>query len=324
MNVLLTSAGRRTSLLQFFQSAASERNGAVWAGDADPLAPTLQSASHSIVLPPIQDPTYVPTLLTHVETFDLDVVVPLIDPDVQALSSARDRFRTAGCQLLLSTPSLLEVAHDKWKTVQHFSEQGIRTPASWRPAHSAPENWPDPVFIKPRWGSASKNAQRVGRDHAASVAASIDAPILQEIIEAPEITVDALFDLDGTLIHYVPRLRIRTMAGESIQGRTLSDPALHSWLRRLLPRLGTLGARGPITVQAFHTPPEPTLLEINPRFGGGFPLTHAAGGRYPKWILQMCNGTSVSPRLGDYKTGLCMTRAYTEWFADASSLPEST
>lgn len=324
MNVLLTSAGRRTSLLQFFQSAASEQDGAVWAGDADPLAPTLQIASHSIALPPIQDRMYVPTLLDRVETLDLDIVIPLIDPDVQALSSVRHQFLTAGCQPLLSTPSFLELVHDKWKTVKHFSENGIRTPSSWRPAHSSPEDWPDPAFIKPRRGSASKNAQRVGREHASSVAASINAPLLQEVIEAPEITIDALFDLDGTLIHYVPRLRIRTMAGESIQGRTLSDPDLHSWLRHLLPHLGTIGARGPITVQAFRTDPDPTLLEINPRFGGGFPLTHAAGGRYPKWILQMCNGTSVSPRLGDYKTGLCMTRAYTEWFADVSSLPEST
>lgn len=133
-------------------------------------------------------------------------------------------------------------------------------------------------------------------------------------------TVDALFDLNGTLIHYVPRLRLRTQAGESIQGRTLPDDQVGDWLRPVLRELGRLGARGPITLQGFCTEPEFTLSEVNPRFGGGFPLARAAGGRYPTWIVQMCNGNALSPRLGEYTEGLCMTRAYTEWFVEASSL----
>lgn len=321
MNVLLTSAGRRTSLLRLFRSAA-EQGGQVWAGDTDPLAPTLQAADRSVVLPSIQAPSYLPTLLDHVDAHDIDLVVPLIDPDLLSLAEARSRFDDAGCQLLTSDPSLLDLAHDKWSTVQHFSERGFRTPASWLPEKSLPDEWTDPVFIKPRQGSASTNARRVDRDEAARVAASMESPLLQEVVDAPEVTVDALFDLSGRLLHYVPRLRLRTMAGESIQGRTLSDPDLDAWLRRLLREIGELGARGPITVQAFRTEPTPTLSEINPRFGGGFPLTHAAGGCYPEWILRMCRGASLTPRLGEYTAGLCMTRAYTEWFVEDSSLDE--
>jgi carbamoyl-phosphate synthase large subunit len=321
MNVLLTSAGRRTSLLRLFRSAA-EQDGQVWAGDADPLAPTLQAADRSVVLPSIQDPSYLPTLLDHVDAHDVDLVVPLIDPDLLSLAAARSRFDDAGCELLTSDPSLLDLAHDKWSTVQHFSERGFRTPTSWLPGTSLPDEWPDPVFVKPRRGSASANARRVDRDGAGRVAASMESPLLQEVIDAPEVTVDALFDLSGRLLHYVPRLRLRTMAGESIQGRTLSDADLDAWLHRLLREIGKLGARGPITVQAFRTEPSPTLSEINPRFGGGFPLTHAAGGRYPEWILRMCAGASLTPRLGEYTDGLCMTRAYTEWFVEASSLDE--
>jgi len=322
MNVLLTSAGRRTALLRYFQSAVSERNGTVWVGDLDPLAPSLQATDQNIVLPPVSSDEYVDVLFDHVVKHDIDLVVPLIDPDVLALGRSRSRFERAGCQLLTSAAPLLDLAHDKWETIQHFSEKGFRTPSSWLPEDSDRTEWPDPVFVKPRCGSASEGTQRVGRANVSAIAATLNSPLLQEVIEAPEVTVDALFDFTGRLLHYVPRLRIRTIGGESVQGRTVHETALNSWLYELLQEIGDLGARGPITVQAFCTEPDPTLSEINPRFGGGFPLTHAAGGHYPAWILQMCAGAPPSPRLHEYTVGLCMTRAYTEWFVEASSLDE--
>lgn len=320
MNVLLTSAGRRTSLLQIFLGGVHERDGQVWAGDLDALAPTLQIADEAVVLPPVGGDAYLPTLLDLVREHAIDLLVPLIDPELEPLAEARDSFMEAGCRVLISKRALLDVVLDKWSTVQHFAERGVRTPESWLPKSSAADAWPDPVFIKPRHGSASNAARRVSHEHVQQAVASVDAPILQSVIEAPEITVDALFDLNGTLVHYVPRRRVRTMAGESIQGRTLPDTNLRAWLRPVLREVGRLGARGPITLQAFLTDPEPTLSEVNARFGGGFPLAHAAGGHYPRWILQMCAGASLEPRLGAYEADLCMTRAYTEWFVEADSL----
>lgn len=322
MNVLLTSAGRRTSLLQAFKSCAHEIGGRVWAGDMDPLAPTFQVADENLVLPPINDTEYLPTLLDYVYTCSIDLLVPLIDPDLRPLAEARSDFASADCEVLVSSSTLLDVTLDKWYTMQHFSDVNVRTPMSWLPDNSSPEMWPDPVFVKPRRGSASEGAQRASHDNISAVLDTLDAPMLQEVIEAPEITVDALFDFDGMLIHYVPRLRIRTLAGESIQGRTLPHNDIGAWLNDVLHEIGSLGARGPITLQAFLTKPEPTLSEINARFGGGFPLAHAAGGHYPEWIMRMCNGDTVAPRLGNYNANLCMTRAYTEWFVPASKLDQ--
>jgi carbamoyl-phosphate synthase large subunit len=324
MIVLLTSAGRRTSLLQHFQNCVHERGGRVWASDLDSLAPTLRIADDTVVLPPVDEDSYIPTLLDLVQEHDIDLVVPLIDPGLRPLATAREAFADIGCRALVSSPSFLDAVLDKWATVQYFSARGIRTPKSWLPESSDPDAWPDPVFVKPRRGSASNSARRVSRDHVLHVLESTDEPIVQEVVEAPEITVDALFDFDGTLLHYVPRRRVRTMAGESIQGRTLPDAEVASWLRPVLREAGRLGARGPLTLQAFLTTPEPTLSEINARFGGGFPLAHAAGGHYPEWIVQLCTGASVEPRLGDYETDLCMTRAYTEWFVEADALTESS
>ena len=81
-----------------------------------------------------------------------------------------------------------------------------------------------------------------------------------------------------------------------------------------MPILSDLGARGPNTIQCFITPNGPVLTEINPRFGGGYPLAHAAGGTYPEWLMDMMLGQTVAPRLGEYTEGLYMSRAYREYF----------
>ena len=105
------------------------------------------------------------------------------------------------------------------------------------------------------------------------------------------------------------------MGGESVQGVTLEhDPDLEAWIERVLVLSSSFGAAGPLTIQAFLTPDGPVLSEINPRFGGGYPLALAAGGTYPEWLLEMVDGRAVAPRLGQYEAGLFMTRYYVEVF----------
>ena len=129
-------------------------------------------------------------------------------------------------------------------------------------------------------------------------------PIVQEVLTGPEITIDALLDLDGRPIHYVPRRRIRTLGGESIQGVTLEhDTAFETWIEDVLDRCSAMGARGPLTLQAFMGTAGPVLSEINARFGGGFPLALEAGGAYPGWLLDMIDGVAVRPRSARVRNG---------------------
>ena len=132
-------------------------------------------------------------------------------------------------------------------------------------------------------------------------------------------TIDALIDFDGNPVHYVPRLRIRTLAGESIQGVTISDENLGDWILELLHAVSGMGGRGAVTLQAFLTPEGPVFSEINPRFGGGFPLAQEAGGRYPEWILQLLEGKAIPAKIGEYERGLHMTRYFSEEFTRRSS-----
>ena len=168
---------------------------------------------------------------------------------------------------------------------------------------------PEQVFVKPRSGSASQDTYRISRDHLEGVLPLVPDPIVQEVLSGPEITIDALLDLAGRPIHFVPRRRIKTLGGESIQGVTLAhDVAFEGWIELVLKVSASLGAIGPLTLQAFLTEAGPVLTEVNARFGGGFPLAMAAGGAYPSWLLDMVEGRAIEPRLGDYEPGLFMTR----------------
>ena len=125
----------------------------------------------------------------------------------------------------------------------------------------------------------------------------VSDPVVQEYIEAPEITVGALLDLTGEVIHLVPRIRLKTV-GENRSGVTMPDEPIRPWLLEVLGVISSLGGRGPVTIQAFLTPEEPTLIEVNPRFGGGFPLTLEAGGDYPKWIVEMIGRSKSRAEVG--------------------------
>jgi carbamoyl-phosphate synthase large subunit len=220
----------------------------------------------------------------------------------------------AGCVVLVSDPEVIAMAADKCQTQEVFSAAGIAVPVGW-PAESAPSvGLPDRLVVKPRHGSASQDVHLIDSFQLATVLPGVAQAIVQERLFGPEITIDALLGLQGEMIHYVPRRRIRTLAGESIQGVTISDDGLRDWIIRVLGIVSSMGGRGPITIQTFLTDNGPVLTEVNPRFGGGFPLTHAAGGRYPEWLVAAVRGDSSPLVLGDYEVGLHMTRYYVEEF----------
>jgi carbamoyl-phosphate synthase large subunit len=316
LNILVTSAGRRTSLVLAIMKAAKPFGYKTLAADLDPLAPTCALADGAFRVPRVTSPEYIPALLRICREQEVGVIIPTIDTELPILAREAEAFQAEGILVALSTARFVTICGDKWKTAQAFQAEGIDVPASWLP-EALPADLPPRVFVKPRDGSASQHTYACGREELGRMMPIVPNAIVQEMLEGPEVTIDAFLDFTGRPIHFVPRERIRTLGGESIQGITLDRPELDGWLEQVLLACSRLGARGPITLQAFLTGRGPVLSEINPRFGGGFPLAHAAGGDYPAWILALRRGESLEPRLGQYRRGLYMTRYYSEIFLEA-------
>ena len=312
--VLLTCAGRRTSLLRAFREAAHARGIRVLAADSNSLAPALYLADGGVRLPRLDDAAYLSELLEVIERERVRLVVPTIDTELPILARHAERIAAKGCVALVSSPRMIELAADKWLTVSAYSKAGIRSTRSWLPDQYEMSELPEELFLKPRDGSASQHSYAVRREHLPAMLPLVPNAIIQERLEGPEITIDALLDPQGRPIHCVPRRRIRTVGGESIEGVTMDNAELRPWLLQVLQASAEMGGRGPVTLQAFLTPSGPVFSEINPRFGGGFPLTQAAGGRYPEWILRSLEGEKLAPCFGEYRKGLYMTRYYVEHF----------
>jgi carbamoyl-phosphate synthase large subunit len=315
VNVFIIAAGRRTSLVRAFGDAVRRRGGRLFAGDVDGLAPALDFADEVIRTVPADEPGYLDDILSTVERHGISLIVPTIDADLLTLAAAKESLLALGCRPAVSEPSFVRTTLDKYRTGVVFGAAGIHVPWSWVPPITDDGILPVELFVKPRAGSASQDTFRVAKGQLrAALQLQLD-PVVQEVLSGPEITVDALLDFAGAPIHYVPRVRIRTLAGESVQGVTLEhDSVVEDWIERVLRVSSRLGAAGPLTIQAFLTPDGPVLSEINPRFGGGFPLALEAGGAYPDWLLDMLAGVPVPPRLGEYEAGLYMTRFHTEQF----------
>lgn len=323
MRVLLTSSGRRVSLLRAFKRAVStEPGGKVFAADLDPTAPTLLTADNAYVLPPIDSECYL-TELMHVCVHErVNVVVPLIDPELLVLANAKARFLSAGVVLAVSDLECVRVANDKLLTYQCFSDLGVPS-VSTITVDEAVEaldvgSLRFPVVVKPRDGSAGKAVSICKNQFELRCAAvRVPNPIVQEFIEGVEVTIDVLGDGRGSMLGLVPRKRLKVRAGEVERGVTVDDALFRRWVELIVKSLKPFG---PINIQCFVNERGVKFSELNARFGGGYPLADAAGARFPEMLLELARGRVPPARIGQYERGLVMTRFDEAFFIRAQDI----
>lgn len=284
-NVLLLSAGRRVELAQAFKAELSVRNlsSLLLATDLKPhLSAACQIVDVPIEAPRVTDPGYIGFLLDTCKIHNVGLVVPTIDTELLLLAQHREAFVAHGTHLIISETPLVRVCRDKRLTAGLFKDLGINTPEIYdRRAIQFP------CFAKPYDGSCSIGVAVVQEPAMLSEAMLADEKmIFMELVDKSytEFTVDAYYDRHGRLISLVPRERIEVRGGEVSKGVTRR----HYVYEYLLPAMRELkGARGCITLQIFANQKTGRFaaLEINPRFGGGYPLSYSAGANYPGWLI---------------------------------------
>lgn len=315
VNVLFTSAGRRVELLRAFKQAYADLglNGRLIAVDTDPLAPALQEADRIYVVPRVTDEKYLPTLVEICLREEVNLIFPLIDPDIPVLASNRSALEATGARVIAVSPEAARTSADKWLTYQFFRTHGIPTPRTWLPEQLGVVDLEYPLIIKPRFGSAGKDVFKVTNRHELDFFLKyVPQPIVQEYVEGVEITSDVISDFQGKVLAAVLRQRIEVRWGEVAKGKTVYHPEILQYSVAIAQKLGAIG---PITVQCLFRENKPYFTEINARFGGGVPLGIAAGVRAPHWYLALAAGLGVDiPPLGSYRVGLYISRFDTSFF----------
>ncbi len=311
LGVLFTCIGRRVSLLESFRRAAKQLkiNAAFFGTDTTDLSSALQLCDKGFLVKPTSHPGYIKQLLSIVKANRVKLLVPTIDLDLKVLARNKPKFNTAGCHVLVSPPEVVDICQDKRKTYRFLTKNGFDTPLtmSVRSALSKGElNWP--YYLKPWNGSASKQNTIVNdRRDLLFNAKRIPNAICQEFIEGTEYSCDVYIDFGMKVRCVVPRKRIEVRAGEVSKGQVVKNPRIMSEAAKLAETLGA--GPGVITLQLFLTDDDRVkFIEINPRFGGGAPLSIKAGANFPKWILQEASGKKPNIRPDGFKDDLIMLR----------------
>lgn len=286
-NILITSAGKRVALVKAFKETLLKffPGSKVYTTDMNPrMAPAAYVSDGCISVPRVTSEDYIGILQEICLKYNIGLVVPTIDTELAILSANKAIFEEMGTHLCVSEYDFIMMCRDKRNTGAFFEKNGIRVPQSrdkYNPRF--------PMFAKPYDGSLSSNLHYIRTDEDLTAEILADPKLIfMEYIdkkEYQEYTVDMYFGQDHHLKMAVPRERIEIRAGEINKGRTVKkylEPYIHQHLSYIK------GCEGCICGQFFYNKENNDVvgIEINPRFGGGYPLSYAAGANYPEFLIR--------------------------------------
>src|SRR5436190_91608 len=304
IDVLVTAGSRRVALVRAFQRAVAPSGGRVVVTDVDPLSPTVHIADAAFRVPLSTDPAYLDAIVEVCRTERIGLLVPTIDEELPIFGAAASMFERLGVRVASSSERTAHICNDKFALCEHLRACGIPAARSWLPA-SLPASPSMPLFIKPRSARGSVNAFQIRSLRELEFFLDyVKDPIVQELLEGPEFTIDVLCGFDGVPRAVVPRERCVIRAGVSDKGRTVDDPALVRLARECVAALDFVGA---INIQCRVVNGTPTVFEINPRFSGGISLTIASGADFPRLLVDLARGREPGPGLASFRADLWMT-----------------
>jgi len=250
---------------------------------------------------------------------EIGLVVPTIDTELSVYAAHRDAFATIGTTVAVSSPGVVAIGADKVRTHAWLVANGFPTvrQGTIDDVLAAPESWPYPFLVKPSGGSSSIGVAVVRDRKQLDVATRAGGFVAQSIATGNEHTIDFLASREGKCLCAVPRRRFEVRAGEVSKGMTVRSPALEGLATRLCEVLP--GAYGCLNVQVFldDATGGMNVIEINPRFGGGYPLSWEAGARYPRWMLEELLGLPSTASATRWRDRLVMLRYDDAVFVDA-------
>jgi carbamoyl-phosphate synthase large subunit len=313
--IMLTGAGKRYDIVSCFARLTH-----TVVADPAPLSPAQYAAQARAVVPPMDDPGYVPALAELCDRHGVGAVLPLTDLDIEVLARARED----GLLPALVPPSAVARAtYDKYAAHLLLESHGLPSPPTVLPDTDL-DAIEYPVMVKPRRGSGARSIHLAQDPEQARFFVDYvpEPTMVQRAMGGPELSIDCLGDAEGRCLNAIPRTMLESRGGESIKGQVIDDAELIDLGRRTME---ALQVRGPATIQVFRDPDIGIgTTDVNTRFGGAFPAPVFAalpGRTYPELIVRMAAGESPEPHVGEFRAGMTFTRYYWQVELDDQLLP---
>lgn len=274
--IVISSAGRRVGLVQAFRASAEFLNIELYiiCTDKDPdLAPACHLADLALTVPSAKDSNFSEAIHAIASKYQPILFVPTIDPELSFYASSQ-------LPCVSATSELVDIFYDKLKTAQFLEKQGLNHPKTCDFSENC---LPLPYFLKPRFGSASKGAFLAETEKIPDLK---EPYVAQELLDGDEFTVNLYFNKKGLCQCVIPHLRQEVRAGEVSKGLTVKNEVLEA-LGWKLGKILEGNVWGPLCFQTkYDKEGKFSIFEINPRFGGGYPLQHQAGAVFTQWLLE--------------------------------------
>ena len=315
MNLLFSCIGRRGYIVDYMRGHLKSNDKIIGTSNSKWTA-GFKDVDLPVILPDIANPEYIPTVLKLCKEQEIDALLSFFDPDVDLLSHHLDDFRALGIKPVIPSAKVSEICFDKYQTFQFLREQGFNTPDTYidiDDAFSAISRgkFRFPVIVKPRRGFGSQHLYTANNEKEVDVFFHI-APdmIIQEKLNGDQYDYDLITDFQGKVLAVVPWQKLSSRAGEVDRAITSNEPRIMDLGIKLGQVLGDMGHVGPLDADLFVQEDRIYVVEMNPRFGGGYPISHIAGADFPGLIVKMIRGEEVDSEIGNFKPGSIMMKEY--------------
>ncbi|MBS4172946.1 ATP-grasp domain-containing protein [Bacillus sp. FJAT-49736] len=320
MNILITSAGRRVKLVQYFKEELQKIGGKLIAIDCDSTAPALLFADYAETVPVITHPDYIQTVKYLCKKYQVHALLSLIDPELSILANHKSEFAKENIKVIVSKKELVDICLDKYHTFKFLRKHGIPVVPTYVKKDDILADIDNqkllfPLIMKPRYGSASIGIAKIQSiEELDTLWLEDDQQVIQPFISGDEFGMDGYVDLVSLEVTNIfCKRKIKMRAGETDKSVSILDDELTQLMRKVISLLKPIG---PIDIDCFKTDKGYLLSEINPRFGGGYPHAHEMGQNFVKNILHNLTGKPNEVMVANYDEGAVMIK-----FDDVMVLP---
>ncbi|MBK7753233.1 MAG: ATP-grasp domain-containing protein [Flavobacteriales bacterium] len=310
MNLLFSCIGKRGYIAELFRAHLAPGDRIIGTSNTE-WTSGFHACDAAFLMPAISDPGYTDAVLDLCQRERIDGLLSFFDTDVHRLSKVVDALKALGVKPFIPSAEAADICFDKVRTHDFLVANGIptaRTFTSLASVHEALSNGEVsfPLYVKPRSGFGSRNTFKAENAHQMEVFFGLEPDmIVQGTLGGTAYDFDILNDLDGRVISVVPWRKSLSRMGETEQAITVEHPGLLALGERLA---GLLGHAGPLDADLFVDGDVASVLEVNLRFGGGYPVSHFAGADFPGKIVRMIHGEAVEPSMGDYQRDVVMMK----------------
>ena len=302
MNILFTSVGKRYYLLNYFRKNIDKKIKII-SSNSSSYTSAKNFSDFFYLSPKIKSKSYIKFIASIIKRHKIKLIVPLIDIDSKKLSKNISIINKLNAILISPPYKIVNTITDKYKLYKFLIKNDLRTPKTYISKNDFMSDLKKkkikfPIILKPRYGTSSiltTKAENVSqldlfykfllkkidcqyfneKNHKKKI-------VIQEYIEGSEYGLDLLNSIGKNYHSHLLKEKIQMRNGEteickisnkniSTMCKKISESIKHNFL---------------VDIDMIEMCKKFYIIDINPRIGGGYPFTHAAGFDMVNYLLK--------------------------------------